>query len=1142
VTEKITKKESQKKARAQHIHTGETSPASEVLFSTIFNSSPMPMAITRVKDERIIDVNGAWEKTTGFNKAETIGHTTLELNCWATLDEREKLFNAMQGSGRLRDFEHRLRKKSGEISYMLMSAELVRYEGEQYIITMGTDITERKQMEASLRQSEELLRVTLSNILDPVFITDSHNKFTFICPNIPSILGYSREEILAMDNISKLVGENLFNPEDLEQHGEIINIEREIIDASGRQRTFLINIKLVSIGEGSLLYTMHEITERKQAEALLKQREKEYRTLVENIPDLLARFDAECRQIYLSPSISKACGIPEEALLGKTHLDPALPGDPLQKEAMHQAINRVLQLGEPFICEQKWLNSKGETYVEIRMVPEYDEAGKITSVLAIARDITKRKTAEEALRSRERQFTTVFHSNPAAITITSVKDNRIIEINRAWEQMTGISREEAIGHTTFELDLWINPEIRELFIRDLRERGEVKDIEVKVRTKSGEPVYMLMSGQFIDFNREKCLLTMAQDITGSKRMEEKLRMASLYTRNLIEASLDPLVTISSGGKIMDVNKATEHVTGVSRKDLIGSDFSDYFTDPEKAKKGYRQVFSEGIVKDYPLSIRNVSGHVTDVLYNASIYTNEAGEVQGVFAAARDITKRKHAEDALRESEEKYRVLVENMMDGVFLTNMDGEVFAANKAACMMLGMSEKEIIAAGRDGVVDPNDQRLDRALKERAEKGSFRGEISFRKKDGSVFPVEITSAGFKDSLGKARAYVIAHDITGRKKYEEEHLRIQKLESLGLLAGGIAHDFNNILTAILGNISLSRLLVQSDDELSELLGEAEAASIRAQVLTRQLLTFAKGGAPVKETASITEIIRESCGFILHGSKSRCSFLIEEGLLNAEADVGQLNQVINNIVLNASQSMPEGGIIKIAAENTVIVKESGMPLTPGRYVKISVTDQGSGIPEKYLSKIFDPYFTTKQKGSGLGLATAYSIIKRHEGHISVESQLGVGTTFGIYLPASDKPLHEKKVKDVICSGRGKILVMDDEESIRKMVRIMLDQLGYTPELAADGAEAVMIYKKAMESSAPFDAVILDLTIPGGMGGREAVKELLNMDPEAKAIVSSGYSNDDVLSDYKEYGFKAVVPKPYDMLSLGKVLNEVLRKQQ
>jgi len=275
----------------------------------------------------------------------------------------------------------------------------------------------------------------------------------------------------------------------------------------------------------------------------------------------------------------------------------------------------------------------------------------------------------------------------------------------------------------------------------------------------------------------------------------------------------------------------------------------------------------------------------------------------------------------------------------------------------------------------------------------------------------------------------VSRDITEQKQMEEELLRVQKLESVGILAGGIAHDFNNILTTILGNVSLAKNQVTPDDEIFELLNEAETASTRAQTLTRQLLTFAKGGAPVKETSSIKDVIKESSLFVLRGSKAGCEFSLREDLWPAEVDVGQIGQVINNIVINANQAMPEGGIIRVAAENVIIDDGQGLPLKPGRYIRISITDHGAGIAEKHLSNIFDPYFTTKQEGSGLGLATTYSIIRKHDGQITVESKLGEGTTFHIYLPASDKIVPEKEEVRLI-KGRGRILVMDDEVALKK----------------------------------------------------------------------------------------------------------------
>jgi PAS domain S-box-containing protein len=397
-----------------------------------------------------------------------------------------------------------------------------------------------------------------------------------------------------------------------------------------------------------------------------------------------------------------------------------------------------------------------------------------------------------------------------------------------------------------------------------------------------------------------------------------------------------------------------------------------------------------------------------------------------------------------------------------------------------------------------------------------------------------------EQGMGKEHVILLAiEDITERKWLEDELLKAQKLDSLGVFAGGIAHDFNNILTTILGNVSMAKLGLLPEDVMFGLLKEAELASVRAQTLTKQLLTFAKGGAPVKEIASISEILELSPSFVLRGSKSKCDISVETDLWSAEVDVGQISQVINNLVINANQAMPEGGIIRVTAENLKFDQQLALPLGPGRHIKIAVHDQGGGIEKEHLANIFDPYFTTKKEGSGLGLASTYSIIMKHAGHITVESLVGAGSTFCVYLPASVKK-HIDRLATSLIKGQGKILVMDDEVSLRKMMGVMLGILGYSVEFAKDGNEAMQMVRQAKESGAPFDAAILDLTIPGGLGGKDAIKPLLEIDPSLKAIVFSGYSDDPVLANFAQYGFKGMLVKPFKSQALGKVLHDVLQE--
>ena len=369
------------------------------------------------------------------------------------------------------------------------------------------------------------------------------------------------------------------------------------------------------------------------------------------------------------------------------------------------------------------------------------------------------------------------------------------------------------------------------------------------------------------------------------------------------------------------------------------------------------------------------------------------------------------------------------------------------------------------------------------------------------------------------------------------------MEAIGTLAGGIAHDFNNMLGIIMGNISYALGSLDKDEELYEILSDVQESSKQAQGLTNQLLTFSKGGAPIKKVADINKIIKDAAIFSIRGAKSRCDLQLSENLWSSEVDEGQINQVVNNLVINANQAMPNGGTITIRSENVNIEADSGTTLPSGKYIKICFEDQGVGISKKHLSNIFEPYFTTKQKGSGLGLATTYSIIKRHEGHITVYSEIEKGTVFNLYLPASSNNFDEPEdQKESIHKGQGKILVMDDQEPILKMVGRMLNSMGYETVFATDGSQAVDIYNEAQTSGESLDAVILDLTVPGGMGGLKTVIELMKIDSNVKAIASSGYSNDPIMSNFEGYVFCGIVPKPYTKAQLAEVLNKIIDRNE
>ena len=520
-------------------------------------------------------------------------------------------------------------------------------------------------------------------------------------------------------------------------------------------------------------------------------------------------------------------------------------------------------------------------------------------------------------------------------------------------------------------------------------------------------------------------------------------------------------------------------------------------------------------------------------------------VQLFAARAASELQRKKTEDALRDSEERYRAIIENAYDLIIETNNQGECNYVSPNCEAVLGYHSTDLIGKSFLDFVYP-EERGTFAKTFQANIGSLQAGATtcrFQTKQGEWRWFESRIHPFRTSMGLVKGVIVTRDITEQKRVEEERFRATKLESVGLLAGGIAHDFNNILTSVFANIGLAKMITAKETSLPvsvvERLSAAEKACLRARDLTKQLLTFAKGGAPVKSTTSIGSIIGDTIEFALRGSSVRCSLQIPEHVWPVVVDEGQISQVLQNLVINAEQAMLEGGMIEVTVANDVVDSQSDLPLKPGNYVRVTVTDQGIGIPQDHLSKIFDPYFTTKQKGSGLGLASTYSIIKRHEGHISVSSALGQGTCFTLYLPASStKEISQKDISNDLIFGKGQILVMDDEEEIQEVLGKMLTHLGFEVDFASEGEKALADYTHAFQQGSPYVAAILDLTIPGGMGGKETLRQIKALHPEAVIIVSSGYSNDPVLARFQHFGFSGVIAKPYNLLDLSKVLSQVL----
>jgi len=514
-------------------------------------------------------------------------------------------------------------------------------------------------------------------------------------------------------------------------------------------------------------------------------------------------------------------------------------------------------------------------------------------------------------------------------------------------------------------------------------------------------------------------------------------------------------------------------------------------------------------------------------------------------------KKSELELSLIESEEKFRLLMELATDGVLVVQ-DGKIKEVNYYLAKMCGYTIDEMLDTDLASFFHSDDIETIETIYEKPltdDNLLAVHDLTMMCKNGHRVEVEVIAGRFIFQ-NKPSNLLVVRDISDRSKSDRELERTRQLESIAALSGGIAHDYNNLLTAIIGNISLAQTYLDPDDKVFLLLSQALAASKTAKDLTQKLITFSKGGSPDKKVAEVGKLVKNATEFTLSGSNLKSEFNFADNLWPVEVDSRQIGQAIHNVIMNAREAMPDGGLLKVSAENATSDDDLSN-LRKGNYVKISIADCGNGIAPKNLDKIFNPYFSTKQmgskKGTGLGLSICHSIIRKHGGNVTVTSKYRRGTTLHIYLPsANGKSLDQRTAgtmeQEIPIFGEGRILVMDDEAMIRKLAGELLSYLGYDFDFALDGAEAIKRYKQAMNSKKPFDAVILDLTVKGGMGGKETIEKLSKIDPKVVAIVSSGYCNDPGITDFGQFGFSGVVTKPYTMSELGEKLNQVVSNRQ
>lgn len=742
-------------------------------------------------------------------------------------------------------------------------------------------------------------------------------------------------------------------------------------------------------------------------------------------------------------------------------------------------------------------------------------------------------------------------------------DYIFLDINTAFAEMIGIAKDSVVGKKVTELF----PAIEESSFDWIGTYGQVALTGESVRFEHlFEPLNSWYEVTAYS-DKSEYFSVIFRDISGHKykQMQEELQEERNMLTNLLKEMLGTaaiwICLFDADVNVTFWNKGAEEISGYSAEEVIGhAKVWEWLFPDLECRAGlaelFRNIIQQGVnIENMETKICTKDRQYRSIIWHLNHHVVQ-GKTEGLFSLAIDLTERKKAEDELYESkkklqasEAKYRLLANNTSDLIYSLDRESRYTAFNQSVCRAFGLEAREIIGKNYRELGFPEHfvQEWENLLHKVFKTGKVvETELATPMMDGTVRIYEVVLMpvfGEDERVTSIRG--TSRDITFRKKMDEEILKANKLESIAILAGGIAHDFNNYLATLLGNVSLAKLYKNDVQKILEKLEDIESATFRAKNLADQLFSFAKGAALKKKKIQLNPLLEDVVKFTLSGSNVRCSLLIDQNIHPVEVDEGQLSQLFNNIIINAVQAMPEGGVVEVSAENIELKEDRevhSIPLSEGPYVKLSIKDEGCGIPENELHKIFDPFFTTKQSGSGLGLAISDSIIKNHGGYLSVDSELGVGTNFDIFLPASVQDLIAVKEKESIYDGTGKILVMDDNEDFRKVTGEMLTTLGYNAVLARDGREAIEIYMNAFKKGERFDLVIMDLTVPGSMGGKNTVREILKNDPGVRAVVSSGYLDDPVMADFKKYGFRGAIRKPYSIEELSSLVREVLQNDK
>ncbi len=1015
---------------------------------------------------------------------------------------------------------------------------------------------------AQLREREEIFRAITTSAQDGIIMMNPEGEILFWNEAAEKIYGYSVEEALGskawdlitstdkkkpfMEAINVLAGSE---KTDLIKKPNIYQGKKkngEIFPVEASYSTAYVN------GENCAIAIVRDVSFKKHAEDELRASESKYRSIFENFQDLYYRTSLDGIVEIISPSIKAAGGYDPEELIGKPIGD--FYYNPDERKDFVEALKASGQVNNYELRLRHKNGTLLTALVNARIITNSE--GKPIAVEGVVRDITDRKLAEDELKKSEERLRSLQENIPVGI-FRSTPEGGIYSINKAIIKIFGFDTAKEFNNAHVP-DLYVNPDERERLLKILEEEGELNSHEIQFKRKDGTVFWAAETSRAI-FSDGKIthIDGIIEDIDLRKRAElaliESERKYRYYIEHIsdgiwcyeppepidLELSLEEKVTTFFDTVCTECNKQFAEMYAISREEILGSKLSDIMPSNKKNKAYLEAFFRNGC------RVEGAETYEPDFDGNDKWYLNSMfgeivdGKLLRVWGRQSDITHRIKSEKALKESENRLMSFMDSATDLFLLWDSELRLVEINPAARSFFNTGEDETALEGtplpelmKDNPLSEFSELYHSVLRggmpENIDNIPVRGEQGEKILQLRLFKVN-------EGLG-----MIGTDITYQKKAEEELNRIQKLESLGVLAGGIAHDFNNLLAAMLSNLSLAKRYIPEGNKAMKNLFATESAIDHATNLTYQLLTFSRGGAPVKEFYDIISLVKETAAFVLRGSNVVFSLETDPEAWNIELDKGQVSQALHNIILNASQAMPEGGEIEIKISNLDANEAVKLGFDPEEYLRIDISDSGVGIPQDSIHKIYDPYYTTKDQGTGLGLASTFSIIKNHKGYIRVKSEVGEGTTFSVFLPArkGEKIMNTVSDSDV-SGGEGLILLMDDDKMVREACKELIEFLGYSVISTNEGAKAVEKYRELHDKGAAPDLVILDLTVPGGMGGKGALREIKKINPEVRAIATSGYSTDPILSDFAEFGFSASINKPFSMEQLAGVIKKLLK---